>query len=197
MLILVLGLIVFLGIHSVRIFADGTREKFIEARSKSAWMGMYSLISAVGLVLIVYGYGQSRIDPTFVWHPPTVFRHIAAFLMLPSFILLAATYVPNNLIKAKLQHPMLLAIKLWAVAHLLSNGRLSEILLFGAFLAWAVLDFIACRRRDRAALALDANALNRQGTMAMSVVAVIVGLIAYVVFAAWLHIRLIGVMPFG
>jgi len=155
---------------------------------------MYSIISVVGLLAIVYGYGQTRIDPIFVWHPPSSLRHVTSLLVLFSFILLAATYIPGNAIKARFGHPMLLGVKVWAIAHLLVNGRAGDIVLFGAFLVWAVADFISCRRRDRNMQTSDDVVLESSTTATIATIAV--GIVAYLIFALWLHVWLTGVNPF-
>ena len=189
---LILGLIIFLGIHSVRICADGFRTRTIERIGLQPWKGIYALLSLAGFVLLVYGYGLSRAGGEFLWNPPRWTYHVTALIMLFSFILLAAAYVPGTRIKASIGHPMVMGVKVWAFAHLLSNGRVGDVVLFGAFLAWAVADYVAARRRDRAA-----------GTVYVSlgasrdVIAVVGGLVGYVVFAFWLHFWLIGVKPFG
>ena len=189
---LILGLIIFLGIHAVRIFADGFRTRTIERIGLKPWKGIYALLSLAGFVLLVYGYGLSRAEGEFLWSPPRWTYHVTALLMLFSFILVVAAYVPGTRIKASIGHPMVMGVKVWAFAHLLSNGRVGDVVLFGAFLAWAVADYVAARRRDRAA-----------GTVYVSlgasrdVIAVVGGLVGYVAFALWLHFWLIGVKPFG
>ena len=188
--ILVIGLVLFLGIHSVRIFADGWRTATIARIGIGPWKGLYALASIAGFVLLVWGYGMTRAAPA-LWYAPLWTRHVTALLMIVSFILLAAAYVPGNGIKARIGHPMIAGVKTWAFAHLLSNGRAGDLLLFGAFLAWAVLDFIASRRRDRAA-GTTYPSLGATRT-AMAVAA---GLVAYVAFALWLHLWLIGVRPY-
>ncbi len=189
---LIVGLILFLGVHSVRIVADDWRTKTIERLGLMPWKGIYSVASLIGLALLVWGFGLARQEPVQLWGPPLAMRHLAALLTLVSFVLLAAAYVPDNSIKAKLHHPMVLAAKVWALAHLLANGSLAHVLLFGSFLLWAILDFSAARRRDRAAAA--SYAPGRAGATAITV---IVGLIGWVVFALWLHGWLIGVRPLG
>ena len=192
MIYLVAGLLLFLGIHSVRIFADDWRTARIAGMGAGAWKGLYSVASIIGFVLIVYGYGLSRQAPVDLWMPPLWTRHITALLTLPIFILLAAAYVPGTHLKAKLKHPMMLSVKLWAIAHLLSNGRLGDVLLFGGFLLWAVLAFSAARRRDRqAGLSYPAVGASRD------FVVIAIGLGAWLVFAFYLHGVLIGVRPFG
>ena len=188
--ILVLGLVLFLGVHSVRIVADGWRTQTLARVGEMPWKGLYSLVSAVGLALIVWGYGLTRQQPVVLWVPPIGMRHAAALLTLIAFVLLAAAYVPRNAIKARLHHPMVLGVKVWALAHLLSNGNLADVLLFGSFLLWAVLSFRAARQRDRAM-----NTGYAPGTAAGTGVAVVVGAVAWVGFAFWAHAWLIGVAP--
>jgi uncharacterized membrane protein len=192
MTILLLGLVLFLGVHSVRIFADDWRTRQIAARGEAAWKGVYALLALAGLVLIVVGYGQARAEPTVLWIPPLWTRHLAALLTLPAFILLFAAYVPGTHIKARLGHPMLLGTKLWAFAHLIANGTLADVLLFGGFLAWAIVLFAKSRRRDRAAGTVYAAA-----GASRDVMAVIAGAGAWAAFAVMLHTLLIGVAPFG
>ena len=189
---LILGLIVFLGLHSVRIVADDWRTAQVKRLGENTWKAIYSLLSIAGFGLIVWGFGLARQEPLVLWVAPVAMRHVAALLTLVSFVLLVAAYVPRNAIKSRLHHPMLLAVKVWAFAHLLCNGTLAELLLFGAFLAWAVPCYIAAKKRDRAA--------GRQypaGTAAGTAAAVVAGLAAWVGFAFWGHAILIGVRPFG
>jgi uncharacterized membrane protein len=189
---LVLGLLIFLGVHSVRIFAEGWRHRQIARLGEAGWKGRYSLASAIGLGLIVWGYGLARAEPVALWPTPLWTRHVAAMLTLPAFILLVAAYLPGSHIKARVGHPMVAGIKLWALAHLLANGNLADLLLFGAFLAWAVADFISARRRDRAA-GRSYPALGFSRDMAVTGI----GLAAWAGFAFWGHAWLIGVAPFA
>jgi len=190
--LLILGLVVFLGIHSVRIVADGWRTQFIAQRGEGAWKGLYSVLSLAGFALLVWGYGLARQQPVVLWVPLLGMRHAASLLTLVAFVLLAATYVPRNGIKAKLHHPMVLAVKVWALGHLLANGNLADVLLFGGFLVWAALSFKAARGRDRAA-----GTTYPAGTAAGTAITVVVGLLAWAGFAFWAHGVLIGVRPFG
>jgi len=190
MLILLLGLAIFLTNHSVRLVAPGWREGFIAEYGEKTWKLLYSVFSIAGLVLIVYGYGLSRSDPVFVWNPPLATRHVAALLVLLAFILLAAASIKGNHFKAKLGHPMYAGVKLWAFAHLIANGRLGDILLFGAFLAWAIAGFSINRRRDRLAGVAPVAANGKQ-----TMIAVVAGTLAWAVFTFWLHRLLIGVPP--
>ena len=192
MIYLIAGLVLFLGVHSIRIFADDWRTARVAQMGAGAWKGLYSLASIAGFVLIIYGYGLARHEPVNLWVPPLWTRHITALLTLPVFILLAAAYVPGTRIKAMLKHPMMLGVKLWALAHLLSNGRLDDVLVFGGFLLWATLGFRAARQRDRQqGLTYQAAGLSRD------FIVLAIGLAAWVVFAFYLHGALIGVRPFG
>lgn len=192
MLLLIVGLVLFLGVHSTRIFAESLRTRQIAQRGEGAWKGVYSLLSIIGFVLLIYGYGQARNDTMLLWSPPVAMRHIAALLTLIAFVLLAAAYVPRNHLKGKLHHPMVLGVKTWAFAHLLANGTLAAVVLFGSFLLWAVLSFRAARQRDRAG-----HVAYAPGTAQGTVITVAAGLIAWAVFAFWAHGVLIGVRPFG
>lgn len=192
MTLLIIGLAIFLGGHSVRIFADHWRQRQIARLGEKKWKLGIALLSAVGLALIVWGYGVAREAPVVLWNPPAGMRHLAALLTLIAFIFLAAAYVPRNHIKARFHHPMVLGVKIWAFAHLLANGTLADLLLFGSFLAWAVLSFIAARRRDRAA-----GTTYSTGTAKGTSMTVAVGIVAWAAFAFWLHGLLIGVRPFG
>jgi uncharacterized membrane protein len=191
MTVLVIGLVLFLGVHSSRFLAADFRARQIAARGERGWKGLYSIASAVGLVLIVWGYGQTRQNPVDLWNPPHFLFGITSLLMVLSFILLVAAYVPGTRIKARVRHPMTLGVKTWAFAHLLSNGRLGDVVLFGAILVWAVVTYINARKRDRAA-----GTVYPVGPVSKDVIAVVVGLVAAVVFAKWLHGPLIGVQPF-
>lgn len=192
MSILIIGLIIFLSLHSVRIVADDWRTQKRLQWGEGAWKGLYSVASLIGFALIVWGYGLARQQPVVLWVPPVATRHIAATLMLIAMILLVAAYVPGNAIKSKLHHPMTLSVKTWALAHLLANGNLADVVLFGAFLAWAVACFIAARKRDRVA-----GTVYAAGKAVPTVMTVVIGLVAYGVFAMYLHKWLIGVPVFG
>ena len=190
---LIIGLGLFLGVHSVRIVAEDWRTHQLQARGEGAYKGVYSLLSIVGFALIVYGFGVARETPVALWTVPVALRHVAALLILLAFVLLAAAYVPGNAIKARVHHPMVLGVKTWALAHLLTTGRLETVALFGAFLVWAVFDFSAARRRDRLAGSADSQSTSKGAT----VLVVLLGLGAYAVFAVLLHGMLIGIRPFG
>jgi len=188
MTLLVLGLVLFLGIHSVSIFAPAWRDGQVARRGEKPWKGVYSVASIIGFALLIYGYGLARQSPVVLYTPPTWMRHVALLLMLPAFPLLLAAYFPGR-IKAATQHPMLAAVKLWAFAHLLANGTLADVLLFGGFLAWAVADRISLKRRPaRPVPGAPPGPMN-------DVIAIVGGLALYALFVAWAHQWLIGVSP--
>jgi uncharacterized membrane protein len=189
---LVLGLLLFIGVHSVRIVSDDWRSAAIARMGLLPWKAVYALASIAGFVLIVWGYGLARQQPVVLWTPPAAMKHATALLMVPVFMLFVAAYVPRNWFKAKLKHPQVLSVKLWAVAHLLSNGTLADVLLFGGLLAWAVLSFRAARQRDRAAGVAAAPAA---ATVAGTAVCVVLGLVILAAFVMGLHTWLIGVRP--
>lgn len=189
---LIAGLVIFLGVHSVRIVADGWRTRALQRVGEAAYKGLYTVVSLLGFGLIIYGFGVARETPVVLWLPPMGMRHAASLFTVVAFVLLAAAYVPRNAIKARVHHPMVLAVKSWALGHLLANGMVAHVLLFGAFLVWAVLNFIAARRRDRAA-----GTQYPAGTVGGTLVAVAVGLVVWALFAFQLHGLLIGIRPFG
>ena len=194
MLLLILGLVLFLGMHAVTMKRD-LRARLIERLGAGGYKGLYSAVSILGFVLLIYGYGLQRAAGyTVVWEPPVWTRHLALLLNLPIFILLAVGKRPSWLL-SRVKHPMLLAVKIWATAHLLANGDLGSMLLFGGFLAWAVMARISTKRRPEeiARSAAMANvAFGRR-----DVIAIVAGLALYVVFAFWLHPLLIGVSVTG
>ncbi|MDD2881633.1 MAG: NnrU family protein [Rhodoferax sp.] len=189
---LLAGLTIFFGAHSVRLFADGWRTRVRNRLGAQTWRAGYSLLSLTGFCLIVWGFGLVRQAPMQLWIPPTGMRHLAALLTLLAFVLLAAAYVPGNQIKARVHHPMLAGVKLWALAHLLANGNLGHVVLFGTFLVWAVLCYLAAGRRDR----LEGTVYSGGQTGATGVT-VALGVAGWIAFTLWLHGWLIGVRPFG
>ena len=187
---LILGLVLFLGVHSTRIVADGWRSAMIVRLGELPWKGLYALLSIAGFGLLVWGFGLARQHPVELWSPPFFMRHVAWLLTLLAFILLAAAYVPRNAIKARLHHPMVLGVKVWALAHLLANGNLAHVVLFGSFLVWAVLSFRAARKRDRASATIYPA-----GTASGTAMTLLVGIAAWAMFAFWAHGLLIGIRP--
>ncbi|KVO10833.1 NnrU [Burkholderia ubonensis] len=192
MLVLILGLVIFLGVHSTRIVADGWRSATIARIGERGWKGGYAIASIAGFVLIVWGYGLARADASFLWAPPVGVRHLTGVLTALAFVLIAAAYVPGNRIKGLVGHPMLAGVMVWAVAHLLANGTLHAVVLFGAFFAWSLADFLASRARDR-----RDGVRYPAGNTSRNVVTLAVGLVAWAGFALFLHGWLIGVRPFG
>lgn len=189
MLYLILGLAIFLGVHSVEIVSPTFRSRAVARLGEKPYKGIYSLLSIVGFVLLIWGYGLARQNPILVYAPPLWMRHFALLLMLPVFPLLMAAYLPGR-IKAAVKHPMLVAVNTWAFAHLLANGMLADLLLFGGFLIWAVADRISVKRR-----AVVRPVPGPPPSKFNDVIAVVVGLALYVIFAFWLHTWLIGVPP--
>jgi uncharacterized membrane protein len=189
MTILILGLIILLGGHSLTMFRD-TRAGLIARLGEGPYKGLYSLVALIGLAMVIYGFGTYRAAGYIqIWNPPVWTRHIALLLMLPAMILLVSAYT-NGRIKRIMRHPMLVAVKIWALAHLLANGDLGSILLFGLFLAYAVVDRITIKRRGEVG---DEHGIAGSSSSTGDIVAVVGGLLVYAAFAMWLHPLLIGV----
>jgi uncharacterized membrane protein len=190
MILLVIGLVMFLGAHSVRIVADAFRARQIARLGEGPWKGLYTLVSLAGFALFCGGYGLARADPVVLYTPPPWTYHLTIALTVPAFVLIVAGNVPGNHFKTWLGHPMLAGTKLWALAHLLSNGTLADVLLFGGFLAWSIVAFANARRRDRrAGVAYPAGSVRGDAIVLVASVAL------WSAFAWWLHARLIGVDP--
>lgn len=187
MSLLIIGLVLFLGVHSVAIVAPNLRAGAVVRLGEGAWKGLYALVSLVGFILICYGFGLARQAPVLLYAPPAWLRHLALILMLPVFPLILAAYLPGR-IKTAAKHPMLAAVKLWAFAHLLANGTLADVLLFGGFLIWAVADRISLKRRPQAVRTAPPGPWN-------DAIAVVLGLAIYAVLLGWGHVRLFGVPP--
>ena len=192
MIYLLAGLIVFLGAHSIHIFASGWRAAQIERLGPRRWKMLYALASVVGLVLIIWGFGVARREAVPLWFPPAGMRHATELFTLIAFILLAAADVPRNPFKSWVHHPMVLGTAIWALGHLLANGSSADVLLFGAFFVWSTVSFIVNHLRDR-----RDGLLYPAGTPRGAIITVVAGIVAWIVFAFWLHGPLIGVRPFG
>lgn len=187
MSLLVLGLVLFLGVHSVSIVAPAWRDERVARLGRARWQGAYALISAVGLGLVIHGYGLARQQPVIVYQPPTALRHLVLLLMLPVFPLLLAAYLPGR-IQARMKHPMLVAVKIWALSHLLANGGAHDLLLFGSFLLWAGLDRASFKRRvPRPVAGAPPGPYN-------DLIALVGGLALYGLMLVWGHRALTG-MP--
>ncbi|MGE3775237.1 MAG: NnrU family protein [Gammaproteobacteria bacterium] len=185
MLWLIVGLAIFLGIHSLSIVDRGFRNAMVAKLGLLPWKVLYSIVALIGFVLLVKGYGIARVDPIVLYQPPAWTRHLTMLLMLPVFPIFLSAHLPGR-IKSTLKHPMLVATKLWAASHLLANGGLHDLLLFGGLLAWAVADRISVKRRDEPAAVVNGKARN-------DVIAIVAGLGIYVLFVAWAHGAWIGV----
>ncbi len=187
MALLIIGIVVFLGLHLLPT-VPGLRGKLVEGLGENGYKALFALCSIAAFVLLVYGFAHA--PAVQVWSPPDWTRWVAIVLMLPAFIFLVAAYVPGR-IKAKLKHPFLVAIKTWALAHLIANGDLASIVLFGSFLAYAVYDRITLKRRPATRLI----GWQAPETPRNDVIAVVLGTVLYVVFLVWLHPLLIGTVP--
>lgn len=195
MTLLIAGLVVFLGCHMLPILS-GLRTNLRDKLGAGPYKGVFSLVSLVGLVLIVMGYSAARdAGSPLIWDPPTGLRHLSMLLLVPVFVLLIASNLPGR-IKAKLKHPMLVAIKLWALAHLLMNGDLASIVLFGAFLVWAIVDRISVKRRGGGVSVQATGEALAGNAVRNDLIALVGGLALYGVFVMWLHEILIGVPVF-
>ena len=200
MALLILGLVLFLGAHSTRIFAENWRQTVLERLGDKAYKGVYTLVSLVGFGLLIYGFDQVRWESPALWTPPLWVKHVAALLMLLSLVLLACAHAPRNAIKAKLHHPMVLSVKVWALAHLLANPRVADLVLFGAFLLWSVLNFRAARKRDRLAAAAGEAAgtlVVPEVSMAATWRSVGIGVVVLSILLSHGHVWLFGVSPLG
>jgi uncharacterized membrane protein len=187
--VLIAGLVVFLGVHSIAIVAPDARNRALQTIGEGAWKAGYGLVSLLGFVLIVYGFGIARQAPVVLYTPPAWLRHVTFLFMLPVFPLLLASYLPGR-IRSAAKHPMLAAVKFWAFGHLLANGTLADVLLFGGFLAWAVVDRISLKRRPQTLRLAPPGKFN-------DLLAVFLGLALYGIFIGWAHVRLFGVSPLG
>jgi len=189
MALFLIGLVIFLGSHSSRIFAESWRNNMIDRIGEVKWKGLYTIISLIGFIIMVIGYGQARQSTVVLWQPNSFLIYIALVLNLVAFIFLAGSSPSNNAIRLKLKHPMILGVKVWALAHLLSNGTLVNLILFGAFLIWAVLDFRSARKRP--ILIPEKAIVSTKAT----VITIASGIILWIIFIFGLHQYLIGVSP--
>ena len=183
--LLIIGIIVFLGIHSVRMLAPGFRDRVIANRGEGAWKGIYSILSLIGFAILVYGYGEARLETVYFYSAPLWMNHLQMLLMIPAMILLIASQGPVGRIKKAVKNPMLIGVKIWAIGHLLVNGDLASWLLFGTFLIWAVLLVINTNRRGQEFPA--------ETKPVADIIAVVVGLAVWAAFVFGLHEWLIGV----
>ena len=192
MTLLVAGLILFVVVHSLRIFADDWRSQMVARLGPMAWKGLISMASLVGIIMMSKGYAAARAAPVLLWQLPVWLSHLVSLLTLAAFILFVAAYIPKNKIKSQLGHPMVISVKIWAFSHLLANGSLADLVLFGGLLAWAVMSFRAARQRDR-----RDGVVRPAGAMGPTLAAVAVGGAIWAWFAFYGHAWLIGVQPFA
>jgi uncharacterized membrane protein len=191
MTLLIIGIILFLGLHLVRVVAPGFRQSIIESLGESGWKIGYSVASVLTLVLLIYGFGQARQVTGIAYNPPVWMAHITITLMLFAVICLVASLLPAGHIAVKTKHPMVLSVKIWALSHLLANGETSSVLLFGAFLAWGVILRISLKRRERA----GEVTLRPFVSAKYDLYAVVIGVVAWALITFKLHEVLIGVSP--
>jgi len=190
--------------------ADDWRTQAIASWGEKPFKGVYSLLALVGFYAMVTGYAEARLQTVALWTPPIATRHVSVLLMLFASVLMAAAYVPRNHLKMRMGHPMVLSVKVWALAHLLSNGNLADVVLFGSFLVWSVFNFKAARARDRAAApeALRLQADGAENTNAVpgdqpianttaTLLTVLIGVALWALFVFYLHVQLVGVSPLG
>lgn len=185
---LILGLAVFFGVHSISMLTLGWRNRIAERLGRGVWQGLYSIAALLGFYLLVTGYGAARASAPVLYAAPPWSSYLAALLMLPVFTLALASVLPGR-IRARARHPLLLATILWAVAHLLTNGGVADLLLFGTFLLWAVAVLVSLERRPaRRKITLPAS-------MANDAIAIVGGLALYALFIFRLHARWFAVTP--
>ena len=197
---LILGLVLFVGSHSVRIFADDWRSRTIEAWGEKAFKGLYAVLSLVGFYALIVGYAEVRMQPIVIWQPPIATRHISVLLMLFASILMVAAYIPGNHLKLRMGHPMVLSVKVWALAHLLSNGNLADLVLFGTFLVWSVLNFKSARARDRikaAAQTMDESLQAPKAKLSATLITLVGGALLWAGITFYLHALVVGISPMG
>lgn len=192
MAVLILGLVIFIGVHSIRMVAARWRDAQIARFGIAGWRAAFAVLSLAGIVLTIYGYGLARRSVVFVWSPPFWMPHVTALLTVIAFVFVVASYARGNHIRRALGHPLLCGVALWAFAHLLANGTLNDIVLFGALLVWSLALLIAGTRRDR-----DAGVVHPPGVVSRDVLAVAIGVVAWAIFVFYLHGPLIGVRPLG
>ena len=187
---LVLGLVIFLGLHSTRIFSETLRAQAIARLGEGPWKGIYSLVSAIGFVLIVWGFAQARFDSSALWTPPLWARHATMLLMLVSMLVLAGYFLKQSHIAVAVHHPMVWSVAIFGLAHLIANGSAADVVLFGAFFIWALADLASSYARDhRNAVVYPEPNWGATGG------AIVLGLVLWAVLAFWLHLWLFGVSP--
>ncbi|MBW6493449.1 MAG: NnrU family protein [Burkholderiaceae bacterium] len=192
MFYLVMGLVFFLGIHTLRIVADDWRSAKVAGLGLMTWKGIYAAVSLAGVALVILGFGLARASSIDLWQPARWSHHAAGLLTLVAFVLLVAAYVPSSRIKGLVGHPMVAGLMVWSVGHLIANGRLADLVLFGTLLVWASAELVSLRKRDKAT-----GVTRDPGSWANDIVTLIIAVVFWYIFALHLHYTLVGVAPFG
>ncbi|WP_421849940.1 NnrU family protein [Marinomonas sp.] len=191
MLILVLGLIIFFSVHSVRLIAPKWRESSMARHGEMRWKMRFGMITLIAFGLIIMGYMQVRIEPVWLWFPPVWTRHLAGLLVLVALFFVGSALVPNTTMKKKVGYPMLIAVKIWAFAHLISNGTLADVIIFGSFLVWSIVSFAVYRRRDRKAGVVR----DQESGVQFDLAAFTFAMVSWFAIVFYLHQAIIGVSP--
>ena len=191
MLILVIGLVVFFCLHSVRLVAPHWRETIMQQHGAMRWKIRFGMITLLSTAFIVMGYLQMRVEPVWLWFPPVWTRHLAGLLVLVALFFAGSALVPNTTMKKKMGYPMLIAVKIWAFAHLISNGSLADVMVFGSFLVWSIVSFAVYRRRDRKAGVIR----DFESGVQYDLAAFAFAMVSWFAIAFCLHQAIIGVSP--
>ena len=191
MLILIVGLVIFFAVHSVRLFVPDWRKMAVTKAGLMSWRLRFGMLSLLSLGFIAMGYGQARLAPVWLWFPPVHMAHVTSLLMLVALFLLFASIVPKTMMKKVTGYPIYLAVKVWAFAHLLSNGNLADVLLFGSFLVWAIASYAVFRRRDR-----KAGVKIEEASLRFDLIALTFSVASWFTIVIFLHEAVIGVAPF-
>ncbi|MCW8356086.1 MULTISPECIES: NnrU family protein [Marinomonas] len=191
MLILVIGLVVFFCLHSVRLVAPHWRETIMQQHGAMRWKMRFGMITLLSTAFIVMGYLQMRVEPVWLWFPPVWTRHLAGLLVLVALFFAGSALVPNTTMKKKMGYPMLIAVKIWAFAHLISNGSLADVMVFGSFLVWSIVSFAVYRRRDRKAGVIR----DFESGVQYDLAAFAFAMVSWFAIAFYLHQAIIGVSP--
>lgn len=193
MLILVIGLVIFFCLHSVRLVAPQWRESSMKEHGEMRWKMRFGLLTLMSTAFIVMGYMQMRIEPIWLWFPPVWTRHLAGLLVLVALFFVGSALVKNSTMKNKMGYPMLIGVKIWAFAHLISNGTLADVMIFGSFLVWSIVSFAVNRRRDR--LAGVVYEQSEDSSVPANLIAFVFAMMSWFTIVFYLHQAIIGVSP--
>ncbi|TYL47407.1 NnrU family protein [Marinomonas sp. IMCC 4694] len=194
MLVLVIGLVIFFGVHSIGMFAPKWRERAMAREGSLRWKLRFGMITLIATGFIIMGYMQMRVEPVWLWFPPLWTRHASALMMLVALFFVGSAFIPNSTMKNKMGYPLWIAVKIWALAHLLSNGTLADVMVFGGFLVWAIVGFAVYRRRDRKAGVVYKT--SDKSSLRPNIVSLVFAMVSWIMIAFHLHLALIGVAPF-